>query len=83
VFSGRSEINKVVEEHRISATFSFDDKISEARTLYRTNYGHNRIDYSRSNPDNTLFCHQGGFLLKFIPADENEWKRLIIESIIS
>lgn len=79
----RSEINKIVEEHRISATLSFDDKIPEARSLYRTNYGHNRINFSRSTPDKTLFCHQGGFLLKFIPALKNEWERLLTESIIN
>jgi Uncharacterised protein family (UPF0160) len=79
----RSEINKIVEEHNISATISFDDKIPEARTLYRTNYGHNRIDYTRSSPSKTLFCHQGGFLLKFVPAEENEWERLLKEAIIS
>lgn len=79
----RSEMNKVVEEYKISATFSLDDKIPEARTLYRTNYGHNHLDYSKCTPDQTLFCHQGGFLLKFVPADEGEWERLIRESIIS
>lgn len=79
----RSEINKVVEEHKISATFAFDDKIPEARTLYRTNYGHNRIDFAKTHPDKTLFCHQGGFLLKFVPADESEWEALLKESMVN
>lgn len=77
----RSEINKVIEENDISATFSIDDKVEGARTLYRTNFGHNQLDFSRSNPSNTIFCHQGGFLLKFIPENEEEWKRLIKEAL--
>ena len=79
----RSEISKIVEEHNISVTFSFDDKIPEARTLYRTNYGHEHIDFARAKPDKTLFCHQGGFLLKFVPAQENEWERLVLEAKVS
>lgn len=77
----RSEISRVVEEHDISVTLSFDDKNPEGRTLYRTDYGHNHINFTKCRPTKTLFCHQGGFLLKFIPEDEGEWERLVSESI--
>lgn len=79
----RSEISRLVEEHGIAATLSFDDKVPGARTLYRTNFGHNLINLSNSKPDNTLFCHQGGFLLKFLPSEDQEWKRLVAESIVA
>jgi hypothetical protein len=74
-------MSKLIEENDISITFSLDDKVVEARTLYRTNFGHNLLDFSRSTPSNTIFCHQGGFLLKFIPENEKEWRRLIHESV--
>lgn len=79
----RSEINKLIDENDISVTFSFDDKIDAARTLYRTNFGHNLIDFSKSKPTETLFCHLGGFLLKFIPENDKEWERLVIEAIVT
>lgn len=78
----RSEISRVVDENGISATISFDGKIPEAKALYRTDYGHELIDFTRCSPGRTLFCHQGGFLLKFMPVEKDEWKRLITESIL-
>lgn len=79
----RSEVNRLVEENGICATLSFDSKVTEARTLYRTDYGHNTINFTESRPSNTLFCHNGGFLLKFIPSDDKEWKRLVAEAIVA
>lgn len=78
----RSEISRLVDEQNIAATLSFDDKVEGARTLYRTNFGHTLLDFTRSNPSEQLFCHQGGFLLKFKPVDGDEWPRLIRESIM-
>lgn len=78
----RSETGRVVDEHQISVVLSFDDKNPEIRTLYRTDFGHNHIHFARCHPSKTIFCHQGGFLLKFIPKDEKEWEQLVSESIV-
>ena len=77
----RSAISKVVDDNGITAILSFDDKIPDILTLFRTNFGHDNIDLSKSNPSETIFNHQGGFFMKFKPSDENEWIRLIRESI--
>jgi hypothetical protein len=60
-----------------------DDKNPEARTLYRTEIGQNNVDFKRCHPANTLFNHHGGFLLKFIPSEANEWVKLVKEALIS
>lgn len=77
----RSVISKIVDENDITAILSFDDKQPDTLTLFRTNFGHNNIDFTKSKPSNTIFNHQGGFLLKFIPSSKNEWINLIKESI--
>lgn len=77
----RSVISKIVDDNDITAILSFDNKMPDVLTLFRTNFGHNNIDFSKSKPYKTIFNHQGGFLMKFIPADKNEWMKLIKESI--
>ncbi len=77
----RSAIGRWVDEHEVSAILSFDDKIPGVMTLYRTDFGHNLIDLSKSEPAQQIFNHYGGFLMKFKPADENEWKALIRAAI--
>jgi hypothetical protein len=79
----RSVISKIVENRGVTAILSFDEKKPEVLTLFRTNFGHDNIDFSKSNPAETIFKHQGGFLMKFIPSDENEWIKLIKESLYS
>ncbi|MBN2657884.1 MAG: MYG1 family protein [Spirochaetales bacterium] len=79
----RSEISRLVDEKEIGATYSFDEKIPGARTLYRTDFGHNLLDFTRSSPTQPLFCHNGGFLMKFKPEDDVEWMRLLSESIVN
>ncbi len=76
----RSVISKIVDDNDITAILSFDDKQADVLTLFRTNYGHNNIDFSKSNPSKTIFKHPGGFLMKFIPSNGNEWIKLIKES---
>ena len=77
----RSAIGDVVDENDVSAILSFDDKQPGILTFYRTDYGHDNIDFSKSNPNETIFCHQGGFLMKFRPLDENEWIELVSQSV--
>lgn len=78
----RSQISKIVDENDITAILSFDDKQPDVLVLFRTNYGHNNIDFSKSNPSVVIFNHQGGFFLKFIPSSKSEWLDIIKESLI-
>jgi len=77
----RSVIGKIVDENNITAILSFDDKMSDVLTLFRTNFGHDSIDFSKSKPSKTIFNHKGGFLMKFLPLNEDEWIKLIKESL--
>lgn len=78
----KSEMKLLMETNEISVTFSIDDKNPEVRTLYRTKIGQNNVDFTRCHPANTLFNHHGGFLLKFIPTEDNEWVKLVKEALI-
>jgi len=78
----RAVDKKLVDEEDIDAVYSFDDKNPDERSLFRTLHGHDRLDFSKSSPKHSLFCHAAGFLLKFIPAEEQEWKTLILQSIV-
>lgn len=77
----RSVISKIVDDNNITAILSFDEKLPEILTLFRTNFGHNNIDFSKSSPFKEIFKHPGGFLMKFIPMDNTEWIKLIRESL--
>jgi len=77
----RSADSKIIDEENISAVYSYDDKDPSSRILFRTRTGHELLDFTKATPQKTLFCHQGGFLLKFIPAFKNEWENLIKQSI--
>lgn len=79
----RSVISKIVDDNGITAILSFDDKMPDVLTLFRTNPGQNNIDFSKSHPSETIFNHKGGFLMKFIPSDNKEWIKLIKESLYS
>ncbi|MDC7224999.1 MAG: hypothetical protein PQJ60_14720, partial [Spirochaetales bacterium] len=61
--------------------YSFDDRDSEARTLFRTFHGHEKVNFTLTKPEKLLFCHQSGFLMKFIPAGEEEWIDLVKQSL--
>lgn len=79
----RSAVTDLVDEGNISAILSFDDKQPEVLTFYRTDRGHYLIDFSQCKPAETVFCHQGGFLLKFVAADQEEWAKLLQTSLLS
>ncbi len=76
----RSADKEMVDEHGIAAIYSFDDSEPGARALFRTIPGQRKLDFSQSSPSRVLFCHPGGFLLKFVPSDEDEWIRIVSES---
>ncbi len=79
----RSEDKDIVDLHEADAVYSFDEDDLQMRTLYRTNNGYEKLDFSKAEVGETVFCHKGGFLLKFRPSSENEWKDIIEESALS
>lgn len=72
----------IVDENDIDAIYSYDKDDKTLRTLFRTFKGHNKLDLSLANVNETQFCHKGGFLLKFRPKDLNEWSNIIVESTL-
>jgi len=74
LFDGLYETDK---KESVAAVYGYDKNDPSVRILYRTDLGHDLLDFSKATPRNVLFNHQGGFLVKFIPTDENEWKKII------
>lgn len=71
-----------IKDNNIHVTYSFDKDDNRVRTLYRTLNGDRVINFSSVTVKNKIFCHPGGFLLKFIPDTDNEWKTIIEEALI-
>ena len=78
----RSAVSDILDENNVTAIFSFDDKQDAVRTLYRTDSGHDLIDFSRCAPDKSIFNHPGGFFMKFIPANDDEWIELVKQAVV-
>lgn len=78
----RSADSDIIDREDIYAVYSFDEENPETRILFRTNRGHEALDFTRAEPQKPLFCHAGGFLLKFIPQEENEWLSLSKKSFL-
>ena len=72
----------IIERLGAVVVYGFDKTDPGIRTLYRTDIGHDLIDFTQSSPKDALFNHQGGFLLRFRPADEEEWMRIVRDSRI-
>ena len=72
----------IVERHGAWAIYGFDKTDPTIRTLYRTDLGHDGLDFSRTRASGVIFNHQGGFLMRFRPTDADEWRRLVRESRI-
>ena len=81
--AARSEDKDIVDQYEADAVYSFDEDDSQMRTLYRTNHGYEKLDFSKAEVSDTVFCHKGGFLLKFRPCSEKEWIDIVRESLIS
>lgn len=77
----RSAIGAVVDENNVSAILSFDDKQPGVLTYYRTDSGHDLVNFAQCSPSKTIFCHPGGFLMKFAPSDDGEWLKLIKQAV--
>jgi len=82
LFDGLHEIYRdIIRQNSAVAVYGHDKNDPSVRTLYRTDFGHEILDFSKASPGNVVFNHQGGFLVKFIPTDENEWKRILAGSL--
>ena len=75
---------KILDANSVVATVSFDprDPSGKTRTLFRTRQGEDvGVDFNKATPAEPKFCHKGGFLLNFVPADEEEWKGLLVQAL--
>ena len=77
----RAVDDELVDKHKVEIIYSFDDRDEDARTLFRTYHGHDKVDFTRSRPEKLQFCHQSGFLMKFIPSSNEEWLSLVEQSL--
>ena len=83
IFDGLHGIDRhIIEECGAAVVYGYDKNDASIRTLYRTDIGHELLDFTRSEAKNTVFSHQGGFLLRFRPTDRNEWRKIVSESIL-
>ena len=83
VFDGLQGIDRnIIKEHGAAVVYGYDKKDSSIRTLYRTDIGHDILDFTRTEAKYGVFNHQGGFLMRFRPADKDEWRRIVAESAI-
>jgi len=83
IFDGLHGIDRnIIEECNAAVVYGYDKNDASIRTLYRTDIGHELLDFTRSEAKNTVFSHQGGFLLRFRPTDSNEWRKIVSESIL-
>ncbi len=77
----KSADGDIVDENHIHVIYSFDKDDKSVRTLFRTLKADDVVDFAKANVTDPLFCHKGGFLLKFRPESEKEWGKIIKESI--
>ena len=83
IFDGLRGIDRsIIEEYEAAAVYGYDKHDSSIRTLYRTDAGHDVLDFTRCSPWEELFNHKGGFLLRFRPRNPKEWQELIAQSRI-
>jgi hypothetical protein len=78
----RAEDSLLIDQYQADAIYSFDENREDVRTLFRTNHGYESVDFSRSEVSETVFCHKGGFLLKFVPGTDDEWIDVIKQSVL-
>ena len=69
----------VINENRIEVAYGWNGDGSESRTLYRTGLG-KEIDFTKAEPEKPVFCHNGGFLLVFDPADDAEYGKIVLQA---
>ena len=72
----------IVDENEIDVVYSYDKDDERIRTLFRTIKGHKNLDLTFAKVNDTQFCHNSGFLLKFRPENSTEWENILKESIL-
>jgi len=83
IFDGLHGIDRnFIEEHNAAVVYGYDKNDPSIRTLYRTDIGHELLDFTRHEAKQTIFNHQGGFLMRFHPSDRDEWRRIVSGSIL-
>ena len=75
--------NKYIFANKIDISYGWNGDGSDTRTLFRTKFSTNNFDFTKSDPYNAIFCHNGGFLLIFDPVDKYEYRKLIIQAACS
>lgn len=69
----------VINKERIEVAYGWNGDGSDSRTLYKTGFG-KMINFTKAAPERLVFCHSGGFLLVFDPADEAEYRKLVLQA---
>ena len=69
-----------VAEKKIEAVYGWNSDGSDERTLFRTKFGEKYLDFTKSAPDEPVFCHNSGFLLVFNPSCGGEYRKLILQA---
>ena len=75
-----SACSKYVSEKKVEVSYGWNCDGSDARTLFRTPYARAGIDFMKSNPAESVFCHHSGFLLIFNPYDTCEYRKLVFQA---
>lgn len=70
---------EVINKEKIEVAYGWNGDGSGNRSLFRTGYG-KFIDLTKTAPERLVFCHNGGFLLVFDPADEAEYRKLVLQA---
>ncbi len=73
--------SEIVDDNNIHVIYGFDKEDNRIRTLFRTLQADSIIDFCQSKVEKLIFCHNSGFLLKFIPQTDTEWYNIVKESI--
>lgn len=76
----KSMDGEIIDKENIDITYSYDKEHKTVRTLFRTLKGDKKVNFTKAKVETLRFCHQSGFLLKFIPKNDTEWKKIIKES---
>ncbi len=70
---------EVINKEGLEVVYGWNGDGSGNRSLFRTGYG-KFIDFRKAVPERPVFCHSGGFLLVFDPADEVEYRKLVLQA---
>lgn len=69
---------------KAAATYSFDPRSPKGavRTLYRTKDGTGILDFTKAKPGDCKYQDKRGFLLNFAPVSPDEYRELLLQSLV-